>query len=329
MLSMARQKLVFGCALYDRVVPLAVGQVKPAEFDLDFVAMDDPRATFDRMGKSLAFDASEMSSAEFIVRMSAGDRAFVAIPAFVSRVFRHGFIVVNRKAGIRTAKDLEGKRVGVPLYTMTAAVWIRGHLQHEYGVDLGKIHWIQGAVNDAGTHGSPYRLPLPKPPPVEINASGKSLNDLLVAGEIDAIAGAILPEALGRHPDILRLFPNYQDVEMDFYRRTKIFPIMHVVVIRRDVYEKAPSVAAGLYDALCESKSVALARMRYDGATRYMLPWMSAEIAQLDGLFGADPWPYGIAANRPSLDALLRYLFEQSMLSKPMAVEDLFVPGIG
>ena len=325
---MAKRKLVFGCALYDRMVPLAMGQVKPEGFDLEFAAIDDPRVTFDKMGKSLAFDASEMSSAEFIVRLSAGDCPFVAIPAFVSRVFRHGFIVVNRRAGIRTPKDLEGKRVGVPLYTMTAAVWIRGHLQHEYGVDLGRIRWIQGSVNSAGKHGSPFALPLPKPPPVEINASGATLSDMLAAGEIDAIAGAILPDSLGKHPDVVRLFPDYQEVEMDYYRRTRIFPIMHLVVIRRDLYEEMPAVARSLYDALYESKRIALAGMRFVGATRYMLPWMAAEIEQLDGLFGADPWPYGIRNNRPTLEAMVQYLGEQSMLWKPLKVEDLFVPGI-
>ena len=325
---MVTPKLTFGCALYDRVVPLAMGQVKTQDFDLEFAAIDDPRTTFDKMGKSLAFDASEMSSAEFLVRLSAGHCPFVAIPAFVSRVFRHGFIVVNRRSGIHTPKDLEGKRVGVPLYTMTAAVWIRGHLQHEYDVDLSKIRWIQGSVNSVGKHGSPFVLPLPKPPPVEVNTTEAPLSDMLAAGEIDAIAGAILPDSLGKHPDVVRLFPDYQTVEMEYYRRTRIFPIMHLVVIRRDLYEKTPAVARSLYDALYESKNIALAGMRFAGATRYMLPWMAREIEQLDELFGADPWPYGVAINRPTLTALVQYLGEQSMLHKPLKVEDLFVPGI-
>src|SRR5262249_10497045 len=194
---------------------------------------------------------SEMSSSEFISRLATGQCPFVALPVFVSRVFRHGFIFYNLRSGIRGPKDLEGKRVGVPLYTMSAAVWIRGLLQHEYGVDLTRIRWVQGALRKAGSHGSPTAAPLLKQPVMEINNSEKSLSRLLADGELDAVISSRPVEGIGTNPDIARIFPSYRAVEKEYYRRTKIFPIMHLIAIRRDVCEAHPFVAQSLYDALC------------------------------------------------------------------------------
>ncbi len=320
--------LTFACGLYDRMVPLYTGEVKPEGIDLKFLVIDSPREIFDRMAGKLEFDACEMSSSELIARTVAGQSPFVAIPAFASRVFRHSFIFINRNAGIRSPKDLEGKRVGVPLYTMSAAIWIRGHLQHDYGVDLSKIHWVQGATNSPGSHGSPTVLPLLKPVSIENNRSDKSLSQLLESGGIDAIAGAEIPAAFGVNPDVQRLFPNFREVEKEFYRRTRIFPIMHLVVIRRDVYDKNPSIAASLYNALVRSKDIALKKMRYIGATRYMLPWLAADLDELREVFGDDPWPYGIEASRPTLEALVTYMFEQAMIPRKIPIEELFAPGM-
>ncbi|MGZ3297154.1 MAG: ABC transporter substrate-binding protein, partial [Xanthobacteraceae bacterium] len=182
---MANIPMTFACGLYDRMLALYTGEVQPEGIDLDFLAIDDPREIFDRMGKDLAFDACEMSSSEVISRHAAGRREMVALPVFPSRVFRHGFITVNRKA-VSTPKDLEGKRIGVPLYTQTAALFIRGLLQDEYGVDLSRVHWVQGATNSAESHGNPSAPPLLKPVSIEQNTSGRSLSQLLEAGEIQA-----------------------------------------------------------------------------------------------------------------------------------------------
>jgi 4,5-dihydroxyphthalate decarboxylase len=320
------EQLTFACGLYDRMLALYTGEVKPDGIDLQFRAVDNPREVFDRMAKGLEFDAAEMSSSEFISRMSARQCPFVAIPVFPSRVFRHGFIFVNARSGIRTPKDLEGKRVGVALYTMTAAIWIRGHLQHDYGVDLSTIRWVQGAINSPGAHGAPTVLPMVRPPKIEVNASGKSLSRLLEEGTIDAIAGAQLPESLGRNPEVQRLFPEFRRVEREYYERTRIFPIMHLVAIKRSTYEKNPSIAASLYRAFCESKDRALAHMRYLGTLRYMLPWLPADLDEIDEVFGGDCWPYGIEPNRPTLEALIDYMVEQSIIAAPLKVEDLFVP---
>jgi 4,5-dihydroxyphthalate decarboxylase len=319
--------LTFACGLYDRMLRLYTGEVQPAGIDLEFLANDEPRDIFDRMGGKLEFDASEMSSSEFISRLGAGPCPLVAIPVFASRVFRHGFIFYNRKSGIRTPKNLEGKRVGVPLYTMSAAIWIRGLLQHEYGVDLSKIRWVQGALRKAGAHGSPTVAPLLEQPPIEINNSGKSISALLADGDIDAVISSRPVDGIGSNPDIARMFANYREVEKDYYKRTQIFPIMHLIVIRRDVHEAHPFVAQSLYDALCQSKDRALAQMKERGALRYMLPWLPADMDEIDDVFGGDPWPYGIEANRPTLEALVQYMVEQNFIAKPIPIEDLFVVG--
>jgi len=326
---MSGLRLSFACALYDRMLPLYTGEVQAEGIDLDYVAIESPRDIFDRMAGGLEFDVAEMSSSEFISRKSAGECPFVAIPVFPSRVFRHGFIAINRGSGIRTPRDLEGKRIGVPLYTMTAAIWIRGHLQHEYGVDLSTIHWVQGSINSPGAHGNPSVLPPVKSVPIEINDGGKSLSQLLDDGAIDATIGTSLPLAIRHNPEIRRLFPDFREIEKKFYARTGIFPIMHLVAIRRDVYEKHPIIATSLYKAFCESKDRALAKMRYTGALRYMLPWMTADLDEIDEVFGGDPWPYGVAANTPTLEALVTYMVEQSVIAAPMRLDDLFVPTDG
>lgn len=318
--------LTFACGLYDRMQSLYTGDVRPDGIDLKFTVVDDPREIFDRMAGGREFDAAEMSSSEFISRKVADRCPFVAIPVFPSRVFRHSFMFINRRGPVKTPKDLAGKRVGVPLYTMTAAIWIRGHLQHDYGVDLSGIRWIQGAINKGGAHGTPSVLPMATPVLVENNDSGKSLSDLLEEQAIDAIVGTQVPDAMRHNPDIVRLIPDFRAVEQAYYRRTRIFPVMHLVAIRREVYDKHPTVAASLYRAFEESKRQALAKMRYLGALRYMLPWLPDDLDELDRVFGNDPWPYGVEANRPTLEALVRYMVEQGVIARPIPVDDIFVP---
>lgn len=319
-------KLSFACGLYDRMTPLFAGDVSPEGIELQYLAIDSPRNIFDRMAGACEFDAAEMSCSEFIVRMSAAQCPFVAIPVFPSRQFRTSLITINVKSGIRKPKDLEGKRVGVPLYTQTAAIWNRGFLQHECGVDLSKVHWVQGAINTPGAHGEPTVLPLVKPVPIEDNTTGKSLSQLLDERAIDAIVGTNLPDAMRHNRDIQRLFPDFREMEKAYYKRTRIFPIMHLVAIRKDIYEKHPFVAQSLYRAMCQSKDIALAKMRNLASLRYMLPWLTSDLEELDEVFGGDPWPYGVEANRPTLEALVRYMVEQYLIAEPVGVDDIFVP---
>src|ERR1700688_2666309 len=218
--------ITFACGLYDRMLALHTGDIKPDGIDLNFLVMDNPREIFDRMSNRLEFDACEMSSSEFITRYAAKKLPFVALPVFASRVFRHSFIIVNRKH-IKSAKDFAGKRVGVPLYTQTAAVFIRGLMQHDLGIDMNTIEWVQGSINEPGAYGNPSVMPLLKPVNIKQNQSGKSLSDLLATGEIAAIIGSNMPNSIKGSADVVRLFPDYREKEKDYFKRTRIFPIMH------------------------------------------------------------------------------------------------------
>jgi 4,5-dihydroxyphthalate decarboxylase len=188
---------------------------------------------------------------------------------------------------------------------------------------------VEGAIDKPGSHGHPSLLPLLRPVSIEQNTSGQSLSGLLESGGIDAIVGTSLPNAIHHNPDIQRLFPNYREVEKDYYKRTRIFPIMHLLALRRDVYEAHPFIASSLFDAMCASKERARLRMRDLGTLQYMLPWMTADIDELDEVFGGDAWPYGIEPNRPTLEALMTYLTDQGIIKSPVPVEDLFVPTHG
>lgn len=319
-------KLSFVCSPYDRMEPLRRKQVQPEGIDLDMADHLGPREIFDRLMRSNDFELGEMSSSEHIANICAGTNPFVAIPVFPSKVYRHGFIVFNRKSGIAKPKDLEGRRIGVPLHTMTAAVWCRGVLEDDYDVDLSGVTWVQGAVNEPGAHGNPAPPPLLKPVDIVQNDSGRSLNDLLVAGEIDALLGAVLPDALGRNPDIVRMWPKYREVEMDYYKRTRIHPIMHLVAIRKEVYAANPWIAKALYQAFEKSKSIAWQQLRYNGAQKVMLPWLYPDIDEVDELFpGGDPWPYGIEPNRNTLEALVRYLHRHHIIDREPALDEIFV----
>src|ERR1700722_11152583 len=322
---MTSVSMTFACGLYDRMLALQTGETKPDGIDLDFLTMDNPREIFDRMNKGLEFGACEMSTSEFISRYAAGKLPYVALPVFASRVFRHGFIVVNRRF-VKSAADLAGKKIGVPLYTQTAALFVRGLMQHDLGVDLSTIEWVQGAINEPGAYGNPAVMPLLKPVNVTPNRSSKSMSELLEAGEIHAIIGSNLPRALGRNPDVVRLFPDYRAREQDYFRRTGIFPIMHLVVIRNDIYENNPFVATSLFDAFDAAKDWAREKMRYSGTLRYMLPWLPGAVTGIDELLGGASCPYGAEPNRPTLEALVTYMVEQGLIAEPIPIEKLFVP---
>jgi 4,5-dihydroxyphthalate decarboxylase len=322
---MSKVPLTFACGLYDRMLALYTGEVPVEGVDLNFLVDDNPRNIFDRMAAGLEFGACEFSSSEYVSRFAANQCPLVAIPVFASRVFRHSFIFINKKH-IKSPKDLAGKRIGVPVYTMTAAIFIRGLLSDEHGIDFSQCEWVEGDINSSKPHGNPTILPTAKKLSISANTSGKSLSRMLEDGELQAIIGTGVPEAFGRNPDIVRLYPDYRSAEMDYYKRTKIFPIMHTVVIRRDLHEQHPFLATALYHALNQAKDIALEKMKYRGTLRYMLPWMTAELDDIDAVFGGDPWPYGVEPNRPTLSALVRYLEEQGVIAKAPRVDDLFAP---
>jgi 4,5-dihydroxyphthalate decarboxylase len=316
----------FASGLYDRMVPLAMGEVKPKGIDLNFLDIHHPRDIFDRASANQEFDACELSTSEYICQYCAGNRQFIAIPAFPSRAFRHGFIAVNSNK-VKSPKDLEGKKVGVQLYTMTASVWQRGHLQHEYGVNLDTIEWVEGKMEGPGSHGKPSALPPLKPVKITTNTQPKSLSQLLADGDIDATIGADPPDCLGKVPHVQRLFPNFKEVEKEYYKKTSIFPVMHLVVLKRDFYDANKFAASSLFEALNESKELARKRMNYTSALRYMLPWLPEAIDDIRETFGEDCWPYGLVEeNRKTIAALIDYLHEQSMIEWKPNVDELFAP---
>lgn len=318
----------FACVLYDRMVPLAVGEVQPTGLSVNFIDGHHPRQIFDRMVKNREFDASELSASEYITRYAAGDRSFVAIPVFPLRAFRHAYICVNTDK-VKEPKDLIGKRIGIQIYTMTAGVWIRGMLQHEYGVDLSTVEWVEGKMDGPGPHGKPYILPPLAPVKIVQNTDPtRSLSDLLEAGEIDATIGAQVPTCLGnaRAPHIRRLFPDYKEVEMDYYKRIGMFPIMHVIAFRREYYEANRFAASALFDALDRSKELARKKMESAGLGVYMLPWLADHMDEVRRVFGGDCWPNGLQENKKTIETLVQYLYEQSMITSKVTVEELFAP---
>lgn len=322
---MSRLPLTLATCRYDRTEALRSGEVRIEGVDLNVLTLGHGREIFDRMVGGLEFDASELSISEYISLAGRGNSPFVAIPVFISRVFRHGYVFYNKRSGITKPKDLEGKRIGVPLYTQSAALWVRGHLTSQYGVDFSGVKWVQGAVESADSHGKPSAPPLLVPVSIEQNHSGHSLDELLVRGDIDALIGSRKPASLGKHPDVARLFPNFRQLEREMFQKERIFPIMHLIALNREYYERNRWVANSLFRAFVEAKSLAAARMRYAGSLSTMMPWQLEECEEIDQVFGGDAFPYGIEANRPTLEALMRHMVEQNFIAKPIPLEELFV----
>jgi len=200
---------------------------------------------------------------------------------------------------------------------------------HQFNVDLATIRWVEGAVEKPGAHGRPHAPALLRSVQIEQNTRAEPLGALLARGAIDALIGSRKPDELGRHPDVARLFPDYRLLERHLYQQTKIFPIMHLIAMRRDLYERERWIAHSLYDAFVESKRRARSRMRYAGSLSAMLPWLIDDVEEIDDVFAGDAFPYGIEANRPTLQALVAYMVEQHFIARPTPIEDLFVPLAG
>ena len=324
---MEKLHLTVACGDYDRTKALEVGTVQPEGIQLNYIAMQSEEI-FWRMGHHKEFDASELSLSNYITMLSRGNGPFTAIPIFPSRFFRHSCIFINVGSGIQKPEDLKGKKVGVAEYSMTAAVWIRGLLQDDHGVKVQEVQWLVGGQEDPGRK---PRLDLRLPPKIRVSAipEDKTLNAMLESGEIDGLISARIPSCFAKgSPKVRRLYPDYKTVEIDYYRRTKIFPIMHVFVIRKEVYGSYPWVARSLYKAFCQAKERAIQVMHVSNSLACTLPWLFAEMDQLKALFGPDWWPYGIELNRHTLETLIRYMQEQGLIEKTMKVEELFAPNV-
>jgi 4,5-dihydroxyphthalate decarboxylase len=320
---MSSLRLTFSCWDYDRTRALADGRVKPDGIDLVFL-MQPVEETFFRMLRYREFDCSEMSLSSYTASLNSDDPPFIAIPAFPSRFFRHSCIFVSTKSGIRKPGDLKGKRIGVPEYQMTAPVWIRGIVSDDYGVKVTDVEHFSGGEEEPGRD---EKLKLNLPASIRVKPIGptQTLSQMIAAGEIDALVTARAPSTFETQPDkVQRLFPNYVEQEKEYYRRTKIFPIMHTVVIRRDVYRKNPWVAQSLYKAFVAAKAKALELFHQSAAMPAMLPWFLAHVEETRREMGDDWWSYGLAPNRHVLDTFLRYHHEQGLSKRRIAPEELF-----
>ena len=322
---MSKLALTLACWDYDRTRPLIERRVQPEGIDLKIEVLR-PREMFPRMLEKKEFHVSELSLASYLTLKARGDCPFVAIPVALSRMFRHSCIYVRADAGIRKPQDLKGKRVGTTQYGSTAVVFIRGMLEHEYGVRAEDMHWIIGGL-DSATQRPLVSLNLPERIKLDFLPQGNTLEAMLESGDLDALASIYLPALfLKGSPRIVRLFPNYKEVEQDYYRRTRIFPIIHIVAIREDVYREHPWVARSLYRAFCEARDFALDGLYDTDALRVSLPWLIDHVEEARRVLGNDFWAYGLEPNRPTLEAVGRYVFEQGLAPRAVSADELFPP---
>jgi 4,5-dihydroxyphthalate decarboxylase len=322
----AKLQLTLACGLYDRTIPLLLGSVVPEGIDINFLPMS-PGELFRRQGRHAEFDIAEFSMSTLSHLRDEGDQRLVAIPVFPSRRFRHVDMFINANSGINSPSDLAGKKIGAMEYQQTAAVWQRGMLQDEYGVSPDKMEWYFGGYNEPEVWVDRVPITLPSNVSNQVIREDQSLDEMLDKGEIQALIGATPPDSLRRgSPNVLRLFPNYPEVEAQYFQRTGIFPIMHTLVVKREIYERHPWVAMSLYKAFLEAKTVGRRGLPGSGTLFCMLPWLAQHLDDVQELMGDDPFAYGIKANRKVLDTFYNYCLEQGMIKKAVTPEDIFAP---
>jgi len=314
---MADQKMTIGCRDYDHTRALADGRVKAEGLKIEFVNISPPSQIFLRMLHDEEFDASEMSLSNYMIALGKDDRRFIAIPVFPSRVFRHSYIWINARSGIDKPEDLKGKRIGIADYSMTALLFMRGFLQHQYGVAPQDVHWFRRRSE---------HVAIDIPPGVRIDNIGKdeTLDGLIEDGKLDALAVTSPPRSfLQGSPLVRRLFPDCRPVEAAYYRETKIFPIMHMVVLRRALYEKDPDLAVRLAQGFQAAKELAFEAYE-EGLSS--LPWVNLDLEYARQVMGHDVYPYGVKNNLPTLEAAALYSNEQGLTGRKFTVGELFAP---
>ena len=321
--AMSRLPISLACWNYDRTQALIEGRVRPDGIDLNFITLP-VEETFFRMIRHQEFDASEMSLSTYVLSLFTEKQPLIAIPIFISRSFRHSSIFINKHKGIQRPQDLRGKKVGLPEFQLTACVWIRGILSDEYGVPVESVSYHVGGEEEPDR---PEKLDIDLPPKIKLTRidSGKTLSSMLETGEIDALYSPRAPSCFTRgSPDVSRLFPNFEASEKEYYKRTGIFPIMHVVVIRRDIYEQNRWVARSLYKAFLEAQKIAYDDLSQTNALKCMLPWLTSHLEETRKLMGADFWPYGLEPNRGAIETFLRYSFDEGLAKRIPKPEEIF-----
>lgn len=309
---------------YDRVRALIDGRVAVSGAHIAYTVLP-PEECFHRAWSSAEFEVTELGVMTYLMALSRGRSRYIALPVFPSRSFRHSAIYIRSDRAIERPQDLRGRRVGVPIYEMAAAVWVRGLLHDEYDVAADEVRWCQAGL---GGLGSNLGFTPPDGVPIEYLPQGASLSELLAHGELDAVISARAPACFMQgDPHVARLFPDFRSAERDYYARTGIFPIMHVLAVREDVVEQHPEIGAALFRAFDEAKRIAQDDLREITAPKISLPWAVAELEATERLMGEDFWPYGIAPNRRTLEAMCAYAFEQGLVARPLGVQDVFFQG--
>jgi 4,5-dihydroxyphthalate decarboxylase len=310
---------------YDHVRDLVSGAVAVEGVELNCVH-HQVEEIFYRFTRFREWDVSELSLAKYSSLRAAGDRSLVGIPVFTSRAFRHSAIFIRADGPRDDPAALAGGRIGVPEWSQTATVYARGLLARDYGVAVDGVSWTQAGTNEPGRIEG---IAVEPPAGVSLTAQpSRTLNDMLLAGELDAVIAAHPPRSFEADEGIVRLFSDYRAVEEDYHRRTGVFPIMHVVALRADVHERHPWIAMNLVNAFTEAKDRSVARALDANAPRFPVPWGPANAERASQLVGPDFWPYGIEANRPTLTTFLEFGFEQGLCATQLAPEDLFPPEV-
>lgn len=320
---MARLRLTLACGDYDRTRALEEGEVRADGIELTYLRLP-VEETFFRMLRHQEFEVAEMSLSSYVLSLQQQPSPFVALPVFTSRMFRHGSVYCSTRSGISAPEDLRGTRVGTPEYQLTAGVWVRGILAERHGVPVDSVTYLTGGqetpgrIEKAAVDGGVKTTPIP---------SGRTLSTMLAEGEIDALYTPRIPRPFAdRDTRVHRLFPDVVSAERDYFAATGIFPIMHVVVVRRDVYETYPWVAQSLYKAFEQAKQRAYDRLYDSSALRFMVPWLNQHVEEARGMLGDDYWSYGLPANRHALETFLRYHHEQGLSHRRWEPAELFAP---
>ena len=311
---------------YDRTMPMVDGRVEIEGCDATF-HIRRPEDAFHRAFYHAEYDITELSFSRFMARYAENDVAYDVIPVFPSRAFRHGALFVRSDRGIETPEDLKGKKLGLLDFEMTAALVARGMLLDDYGVAPSDISWVVGPVEDDGSH-IPQGASKSNDKGVSISVApdGRSLNTLLADGNIDGIVGLYEPSCMADGAPVKRLFPDWRSTEQNYFRRTGIFPIMHTVAIRKTLLAENPWLARSVFKAFCEAKDVAIAELQVPQACKVTLPWVVAEYAATAKIMNGDVWPYGFAANRTVIDAMIRWSQNDGLLARPLIADEMFVP---
>ena len=322
---MAKLNLSVAVRDYDRTRPLTDGLVQIDGVDPVFMALD-PEEIFFRAFRHAEFDICELSLSSFTVKTAQGNCPYIGVPAFVSRAFRHTSIYV-RTDRIKKPADLKGRKIGVPEYQLTANVWARALLEDDYGVKPSDIHWIRGGLEEAGRP-EKIAITLPKDVRLDNAPEGRTLSSMLEAGEIDGFIGPRVPSCFERgHPNVGWLFPDPVAAAKDYFKRSGIFPIMHLIGVRRELAEQHPWLPGAVFKAFDQAKTMALHKLADTSSTKVTLPFVEERLMEAKQLMGEDFWPYGVETSRKTLETFLKHHHSQGLSPRLLKVEELFHPG--